>query len=72
MPFRQIAEAIGEQLVLPTRSISPEAAEDHFGVLAVWVAGNGPASSARTRARLGWVPEQPGLIQDIRRPEYFG
>ena len=71
VPFRQIAEAIGERLDLPVRSISTEEAAGHFGALAPWVAGNGPASSARTRARLGWAPEQPGLIRDIRQPEYF-
>ena len=71
VPFRQIAGAIGAQLGVPVRSLSPEEAAGHFGPLAMWVAGNGPASSARTRARLGWTPEQPGLIQDINRPEYF-
>ncbi len=71
IPFRQIAEAIGEQLGLPTLSISTAEAAGHFGPLAAWVAGNGPASSARTRARLGWMPEQLGLIRDISQPEYF-
>ncbi len=71
VPFRQIAEAIGGQLGVPTRSVSTEEAAGHFGPLAMWVAGNGPASSARTRARLGWTPEQPGLIQDISQPEYY-
>ena len=71
VPFRQIAEAIGEQLGMPTKSISPEEAAGHFDPLAVWVAGNGPASSARTRARLGWEPKEPGLIRDISRPEYL-
>ena len=71
IPFRQIAEAIGEQLGVPTKSISAEEAAGHFGPLAMWIAGNGPASSARTRERLGWVPEQPGLIRDISQPEYF-
>lgn len=71
VPFRQIAEAIGRQLGLPVRSVSAEEAGGHFGPLAMWAAGNGPASSARTRERLGWAPEQPGLIQDIDQPEYF-
>ena len=71
VPFRRIAEAIGGQLGLPVRSISPEEAAGHFGPLAAWVAGNGPASSTRTRERLGWAPEQPGLIRDISRPEYY-
>ena len=71
VPFRQIAHAIGEQLGVPTRSVSSEEAAGHFGPLAVWVASNGPASSARTRDRLGWAPQQPGLIQDISQPEYY-
>jgi nucleoside-diphosphate-sugar epimerase len=71
VPFRQIAEAIGKQLGVPATSIPPEEAAGHFGLLAAWIAGNGPATSARTRARLGWMPEQPGLIRDISRPEYF-
>ena len=71
VPFRQIAHAIGEQLGVPTRSISPEETAGHFGAIAMFIAGNGPASSARTRARLGWEPREPGLIRDINRPEYF-
>lgn len=71
IPFRQIAEAIGEQLGVPTRSIPAEEAAGHFGPLTMWVAGNGPASSARTRARLGWEPKEPGLLRDINWPEYF-
>ena len=71
VPFRQIAEALGEQLGVPTQSISAKEAAEHFGPIAMFVAGNGPASSARTRDRLGWVPEQPGLIRDISQPEYF-
>lgn len=71
VPFRQIAEAIGEGLGVPTQSISPEEAAKHFGFLAMFIAGNGAASGARTRERLGWMPEQPGLIRDINRPGYF-
>jgi len=71
IPFRQIAEVIGGQLGLPTASISPEDAAGHFGPLAMFIAGNGPASSDQTRARLGWVPKEPGLLRDINQPEYF-
>ncbi len=52
-PFRQIAEAIGRQLGLPSRSITPGEAEAHFGGIAMFVAGNGPVSSVRTRQALG-------------------
>ncbi len=72
VPYRRIAEAIGRQLGLPARSLAPEEAEAHFGPLAAWVAGNGPASSARTRAALGWEPREVGLVADIERPDYYG
>ena len=68
--YRSIAEAIGRQLGLPARSLTAEQAESHFGGLAMFVAGNGPASSTRTREVLGWTPQQPGIIADIERPDY--
>jgi nucleoside-diphosphate-sugar epimerase len=72
VPFRLIAEAISRQIGVPAQSLTPEEAETHFGGLARWVAGNGPASSERTRAVLGWEPRERGIISDIDRPEYYG
>ncbi|WP_036168961.1 SDR family oxidoreductase [Massilia sp. 9096] len=71
VPFRLIAEALGRQLGVPARSLSDDEAAAHFGGLAIFVGGNGPASSARTRSVLGWTPRQPGLIADIDQPAYF-
>lgn len=71
IPFRQIAEAIGRQFQLPVVSILQQNASDHFGAMAMFISGNGAASSARTRERLGWVPREPGLLADISQPEYF-
>ncbi|WP_428489133.1 SDR family oxidoreductase [Rhodopila sp.] len=71
VPFRLIAEAIGRQFGLPAESLTPEQAATHFGGLAMWVAGNGPASSAETRAVLGWEPGEMGIISDIDRSEYY-
>ena len=65
VPFKAIAEAIGQHLGLPIVSQSPEVAAAHFGPIALFVGGNGPASSAQTRARLGWQPTQPDLIMDL-------
>ncbi|MDO7885923.1 SDR family oxidoreductase [Hymenobacter cheonanensis] len=65
IPFKAIAEAIGQLLNLPVVSQSPEEANAHFGPIAMFVAGNGPASSEQTRARLGWQPTQPGLLADL-------
>ena len=72
VPFRLIAEAIGRQAGVPAKSLTPQEAAAHFGALAAWVAGNGPASSAQTRAALGWAPRERGLIADIDRPGYLG
>ena len=71
IPFRQIAEAIGRQIDVPAKPISSDEAAGHFGFRAMFVAGNGPASSERTRSLLGWVPREPDLISDISQPEYY-
>jgi nucleoside-diphosphate-sugar epimerase len=72
VPFRLIAGAIGRQVGVPAKSLTPEEAEAHFGGLAMWVAGNGPASSERTRAILGWEPRERDLVSDIDQPDYYG
>jgi nucleoside-diphosphate-sugar epimerase len=72
IPFRQIAEVIGRRLGVPVVSKSGEEANDHFGWFARFAAMDAAASNARTKAALGWKPEQPGLIADIDRPAYFG
>ncbi|HTW12217.1 MAG TPA: SDR family oxidoreductase [Solirubrobacteraceae bacterium] len=71
VPFRQIAEAIGRKLDLPTVSVAPEDAEQQFGFLARFVGLDNPTSSAATRALLGWEPREPGLIADIEQGHYF-
>ncbi len=71
VPYRRIAEAIGRQMGVPARALSPDEAAAHFGPLALFVGGNGPASSRRTRERLGWAPRQADLIGDIDHPDYF-
>ena len=70
VPVRAIAEAIGRQLEVPTTSISPEQAGEHFGWLAGFAALDVRASSALTRERLGWQPTHSGLIQDIEQGHY--
>jgi len=68
--YREIAEAIGCQLGVPTKSLTSEEAEAHFGPLATWVANSGPASNDWTRKTLGWTPEQIGIVADVKRPDY--
>ncbi len=71
VPFKQIAEIIGRRLNIPVVSKSPEEAAKHFGWFAMFAGIDAPTSSARTRAKLDWKPEQPGLIADIDHPAYF-
>jgi len=68
--YKEIAEAIGRQLGVPAKSLTPEQANVHFGAVATWVSGNGPASSEQTRTILGWEPKQVGIVADIERPDY--
>ncbi len=68
--FREIAETIGAGLDIPVRSLSPEEAAGHFDWLAPFAAMDMPASSASTRAQLGWEPTGPGLLEDLRRMDF--
>jgi nucleoside-diphosphate-sugar epimerase len=71
VPFKAIAEVIGRRLDIPVVSKSPAEAAEHFGWFAMFAGIDAPASSAFTRAKLDWKPEQPGLIADIDHPAYF-
>lgn len=70
VPVREIAEIVGAGLGVPVRSLSAEEAEEHFGWLVHFAAMDLPASSAATRARLGWEPKGPGLIEDLKSMNY--
>ncbi|MFI0259055.1 SDR family oxidoreductase [Streptomyces sp. NPDC017056] len=71
VPFRTIADTIARQLGLPTTSLPPEDAADHFGFLAAFAALDIPVSSTQTRKQLGWHPEEMGLIADLEGGHYF-
>ena len=71
IPFREISEAIGRHLHLPTTSVAPEAAAEHFGFLGRFAALDSPVSSTITRALLGWDPSGPSLLEDLDQGHYF-
>ena len=71
VPFRDIATVIGEMLGVPAQSVSPDEAADALGFLAAFAGMDNLVSSDRTREGLGWAPEQPGLLDDLRAGHYF-
>jgi nucleoside-diphosphate-sugar epimerase len=72
IPVREICEVVGKGLNLPVVSLTPEEAQGHFGWLAMFAVLDLPASSAKTRKELGWIPTGPGLIADLRNMRYPG
>ncbi len=66
-----IAQAIGRGLKVPTVSLSPEKAAEHFGWLGFFIGRDVPASSALTQQRLGWRPTQRGMIPDLEEAHAF-
>lgn len=71
VPVREIAEAIGRGLDVPVASVPREAADEHFGFLALYFSRDVRASSKRTRKLFDWRPEHPGLIADLDEGHYF-
>ena len=71
VPFREIAGVIGHRLNVPVVSQVPRGGRRSFWLVRDFAAIDCPASSERTRERLGWRPRQPGLIADLDRPRYF-
>ena len=70
IPTREIAEAIGRALGVPTQSVEPSQATAHFGFLAMFFALDLPASSELTRATYDWHPTHPGLLDDLNAGHY--
>lgn len=69
--FRDIAEAVGDGLGLPVRSIAPADAEGHFGWFTGFAGIDCPASSDWTQAQLGWTPGGSNLLAGLIPNKYF-
>lgn len=68
--LKEIATAIGRGLNVPVVSLAPEQAQEHFGFLGFFAGRDAHASSAQTRARLGWKPSGPDLLTDLGNMNY--
>lgn len=62
---RDMADVIGRRLGIPVESVP----EETFGTLGPIFATDQPASSAHTRAVLGWEPTHPNLLDDLENIE---
>lgn len=72
VPTREIAEALGKALDVPTASVDPADAEEHFGFIGRFFALDLRATHERTRALLDWTPVGPTLLADIADGAYTG
>ncbi len=70
VPIKAIAEVLGEGMKFPVKSVSAEQAPAQFGWMAMFMGMDMPASSALTRARLGWEPTGPDLLSDLRQARF--
>jgi len=71
VPFRDIAEAMGRHLGVPTESVTPADAAEHFFPLGHFVAMDSPATAVITRELLGWKPTGPTLLHDLEEDHYY-
>lgn len=70
--FKDIAAVIGKHLGLPVVSKAGEEVAAHFGFLKGFAPFDNPTSGALTQERLGWEPEQPGLLEDMAANYFKG
>lgn len=71
VPSREIAEAVGRGLGVPTISIDPADAAEHFGFIGPFFGMDMSGSSDSTRRRFGWTPTGPTLLEDLSTDAYF-
>lgn len=71
VPFGWIAEAMGRGLGVPTRSLDPSDAFEHFGFLGRFAGLDSPASATLTRELLRWEVTGPRLLEDLETDYYY-
>ena len=71
VPFRDIAEAMGRHLDVPTASVAPGDAAGALRPPGPLRRSGQPASAAITRDLLGWEPTGPSLLEDLEQDHYY-
>jgi nucleoside-diphosphate-sugar epimerase len=66
-----IAATIGAGLGLPVEPVTGDQLIERYGFVGMIYGLDLPASSARTRRLLDWMPTGPGLLEDLRTGAYF-
>jgi nucleoside-diphosphate-sugar epimerase len=66
IPTKDIAEAIGAKLNIPTASKPANEAMAHFGFIGLPFMTNNPVSGNLIKKELGWKPFQRSLLEDIK------
>ena len=69
--FKDIAELIADRLQVPVVSLTNDEAVENFGWFAHFAKLNNLTSSKKTRTTLGWEPQHPTLMEDLRSDIYF-
>lgn len=72
VPIREVAEAIATGLGVPAISVDRADISDYLGVLGTFWSTDGPASAEITRDLVGWIPQHPTWLDDLRAGSYFG
>ena len=62
---------MGRHLGVPTASVAPADAAEHFAPLGHFVALDSPATAAVTRELLAWEPTGPTLLEDLEQDHYY-
>jgi nucleoside-diphosphate-sugar epimerase len=70
IPNRWLAEAVGRDLGVPTRSLTPEEAFEVFGKFAtlISIGASSRSRSPRLRRELGWAPKHLNMLDQIGEP----
>ena len=69
--LKEIATEIAERLDVPVVSLTQDEAAEHFGWFAHFAKLNNLTSSEQTKATLGWEPQHPTLMEDLKSDVYF-